>query len=53
VVLMDLRMPVLDGVSAIKLLAEKGIGARVLVLTTLTPTPMWCPRSRPARPATC
>ena len=34
VVLMDLRMPVLDGVSAIKLMAEKGIGARVLVLTT-------------------
>ena len=34
VVPMDLRMPVLDGVSAIKLLAEKGIGARVLVLTT-------------------
>ena len=34
VVLMDLRMPVLDGVSAIKMLAEKGIGARVLVLTT-------------------
>jgi DNA-binding NarL/FixJ family response regulator len=34
VVLMDLRMPVLDGVSAIRLLAEKGIGARVLVLTT-------------------
>src|SRR5213082_179315 len=34
VVLMDLRMPVLDGDSAIKLLAEKGIAARVLVLTT-------------------
>src|SRR4029078_4846874 len=34
VVLVELRMPVLDGVSAIKLLAEKGIGARVLVLTT-------------------
>jgi len=34
VVLMDLRMPVLDGVSAIRLLAEKGVGARVLVLTT-------------------
>ena len=34
VVLMDLRMPVLDGVSAIKLLAEKGVSARVLVLTT-------------------
>src|SRR3989440_7174656 len=34
VVLMDLRMPVLDGVSAIKMLAEKGVSARVLVLTT-------------------
>src|ERR1700748_214759 len=34
VVLMDLRMPVLDGVSAIRLLAEKGVAARVLVLTT-------------------
>ena len=34
VVLMDLRMPVLDGVSAIKLLVERGITARVLVLTT-------------------
>jgi DNA-binding NarL/FixJ family response regulator len=34
VVLMDLRMPVLDGVSAIKLLAERGVSARVLVLTT-------------------
>ncbi len=34
VVLMDLRMPVLDGVSAIRLLAEKGVKARVLVLTT-------------------
>ena len=34
VVLMDLRMPVLDGVSAIRLLAERGVSARVLVLTT-------------------
>jgi DNA-binding NarL/FixJ family response regulator len=33
-VLMDLRMPVLDGVSAIRLLAERGVTARVLVLTT-------------------
>jgi len=33
-VLMDLRMPVLDGVSAIKLLNERGVSARVLVLTT-------------------
>ncbi|MBV9380544.1 MAG: response regulator transcription factor, partial [Streptosporangiaceae bacterium] len=34
VILMDLRMPVLDGVGAIRLLAERGIAARVLVLTT-------------------
>src|SRR2546429_6048704 len=34
VVLMDLRMPVLDGVSAIKMLTERGVSARVLVLTT-------------------
>jgi hypothetical protein len=27
-------MPVLDGVSAIRLLAERGVTARVLVLTT-------------------
>jgi DNA-binding NarL/FixJ family response regulator len=34
VVLMDLRMPGTDGVTAIKLLAEAGVDARVLVLTT-------------------
>ena len=34
VVLMDLRMPDVDGVTAIKRLAELGIDARVLVLTT-------------------
>ena len=34
VILMDLRMPVLDGVSAIRQLAERGVTARVLVLTT-------------------
>jgi DNA-binding NarL/FixJ family response regulator len=34
VILMDLRMPGVDGVSAIAQLAEQGIGARVLVLTT-------------------
>jgi len=33
-VLMDLRMPELDGVSAILALAQRGVGARVLVLTT-------------------
>ena len=34
VVLMDLRMPEMDGVTAIKRLAERGVTARVLVLTT-------------------
>ncbi|MGI9821714.1 response regulator [Agromyces sp. Marseille-Q5079] len=34
VVLMDLRMPRMDGVTAIKRLAELGLEARVLVLTT-------------------
>lgn len=34
VVLMDLRMPEMDGVAAIRLLAERGLEARVLVLTT-------------------
>jgi DNA-binding NarL/FixJ family response regulator len=34
VVLMDLRMPDVDGVTAIKRLAELGLGTRVLVLTT-------------------
>ena len=32
--LMDLRMPELDGVSAIRALAQRGVDARVLVLTT-------------------
>jgi DNA-binding NarL/FixJ family response regulator len=34
VILMDLRMPEMDGVSAIKLLADKEVEGRVLVLTT-------------------
>jgi DNA-binding NarL/FixJ family response regulator len=34
VVLMDLRMPEMDGVSAIRALREEGLRARVLVLTT-------------------
>ena len=34
VILMDLRMPEMDGVTAIRRLAERGITTRVLVLTT-------------------
>ena len=34
VVLMDLRMPVMDGISAIKRLRERGLDVPVLVLTT-------------------
>jgi DNA-binding NarL/FixJ family response regulator len=34
VILMDLRMPGVDGVTAIGRLAERGLGTRVLVLTT-------------------
>ena len=34
VILMDLRMPGMDGVTAITELARRGVGARVLVLTT-------------------
>ncbi|MEV4565432.1 response regulator transcription factor [Nonomuraea sp. NPDC049419] len=34
VILMDLRMPGTDGVTAIRMLAERGSTARVLVLTT-------------------
>jgi len=34
VVLMDLRMPEVDGVSAIKLMVDRGLDAKVLVLTT-------------------
>ncbi len=34
VILMDLRMPRTDGVTAIRQLAERGVPARILVLTT-------------------
>ena len=34
VVLMDIRMPALDGLSATRAIAAEGLGARVLVLTT-------------------
>jgi DNA-binding NarL/FixJ family response regulator len=34
VVLMDLRMPEMDGVASIRAMSDKGVGAKVLVLTT-------------------
>jgi DNA-binding NarL/FixJ family response regulator len=50
VVLMDLRMPEMDGVSAIRALAEQGSRARVLVLTTYDTDSDVLPAIRPARP---
>ena len=34
VVLMDIRMPVMDGIAATRVIAETGFGTKVLVLTT-------------------
>ena len=53
VVLMDLRMPVLDGVSAIKMLAERGVRARVLVLTTFDTDTDVVPAIEAGATATC
>ncbi|GII63112.1 DNA-binding response regulator [Sphaerisporangium krabiense] len=36
VLLLDLKMPVLDGLAALGRLAERGVGARVIVLTSVS-----------------
>ena len=54
VILMDLRMPGIGGVAAIRALAERGSAARVLVLTTYDTDRDVVPGARGrARPATC
>jgi ABC-type uncharacterized transport system ATPase subunit len=53
VVLMDLRMLVMDGVTAIEELAKRGVAARVLVLTTYDTDSYVLPAVEAAPPATC
>ena len=51
VVLMDIRMPVMDGVEATRLIVQSGLPTRVLVLTRSTSTSTCSRRSRRGRPA--
>ena len=53
VILMDLRMPGMDGVTAIAELARRGNPARVLVLTTYDTDSYVLPAIEAAPPATC
>ena len=50
VVMMDIRMPVLDGIKATERLISTGTQAKVLMLTTTGSTNMSTPRCAPARP---
>ena len=50
---MDLVMPALDGVSAMRLLRERLPETRVIVLTSFLDDDKLLPRSGRARPATC
>jgi DNA-binding NarL/FixJ family response regulator len=51
VLLLDRRMPVLDGVGGIEEIRRKHSSARVLMLTTLTQMLIFRGRSKPARKA--
>jgi DNA-binding NarL/FixJ family response regulator len=53
VVLMDLRMPEMGGVEAIKQLRERAPAAKVIVLTTYDTDKRCFPRLEPALRATC
>jgi DNA-binding NarL/FixJ family response regulator len=53
VILMDLVMPALDGVAAMRLLRERLPETRVIVLTSFLDDDSCCLRSGRARPATC
>jgi len=53
VVLMDLRMPQMGGVEAIRRLRERAPSVRVLVLTTYDTDSDVLPAIEPGRPATC
>ena len=46
-------MPGLDGVSAIRQLADRGVASHILVLTTYEPTARCSTRSTRERPGTC
>ncbi len=53
VVLMDLVMPVLDGVGATRKVVELDVGAKVIVLTSFAGDGDVFRPSRPGRPVTC